>query len=691
MENNVVIFTPLGHKTVDENLEVFIDLAKNKLTLWGKDLDWDALSWNISGYYERRGHTANENINWTNHKSCNRNIIAKVSIQEPLLSFAKSYIRYTQSISKRKTIREHLACFRFLEIALLQSFGIADVKHISPQILNNTVDLLKENYKDPDQISTYLVKIYDFLCENKLCYITMPWKRKIYGTYIPQSAGKDFEKYSLAKCPSHEALMAVAKIFNEPKDDIDRLVTGILVIMLAQPCRISEVLTLPYDCEVENWSGQNTYGLRWEPAKGGQDLVKEILPKWVDVVKEAISRIKKITDQGRSIALRYENNTEKFFYVEKISRNRGQEYIKVSDLPELFSVSFKALWDHIKNVKRYTALDLGINIKDAHKYKFVSCHDLNEHMRSKLPPKFPEMRKDQNYSESLFVVNNSFFKPNLSSAHCNVMFEPIFYTQIQGALGCDKKVFSIFNKHDVFENDGQRIAYNTHSSRHWQNNLMHKNDVSNFLIALYSGRKSVSQNQAYNHVTQKQYADKAKEALAGTSLLPSIRKCENEISVYERTEIINSKLKESFGAAHVTDVGFCIRDTVSMPCRKMLDHATCSDHLYVKGDPRNHLLRKEAQEERQLLDEIALEEEGEPLYGADVWYTQRLQRLKILESVLQGFDNDLIPAGALFRPVLNNEYDPLKIAVYNRTKVFNDVIEDKIQLELISTIDLENE
>lgn len=132
-------------------------------------------------------------------------------------------------------------------------------------------------------------------------------------------------------------------------------------------------------------------------------------------------------------------------------------------------------------------------------------------------------------------------------------------------------------------------------------------------------------------------------------------------------EIINNKLKKIIGTSHITDMGFCLHNFVTMPCLKLCDHIACSEHLYLKGDPRSSVLRAELMEGVALLKRVENESNGEDLFGVDMWYTSQFQHVAIMQKIISVFEDDNIPDRTFFRLDIVNEFDPVRIALYNKT------------------------
>ena len=60
--SDVVLFTPLVEKTAQENLDAFVDLCKNKLAVFEKDLPFDDFVWDITDTVQDRGKGSRKRI-----------------------------------------------------------------------------------------------------------------------------------------------------------------------------------------------------------------------------------------------------------------------------------------------------------------------------------------------------------------------------------------------------------------------------------------------------------------------------------------------------------------------------------------------------------------------------------------------------------------------------------------------------
>lgn len=83
---------------------------------------------------------------------------------------------------------------------------------------------------------------------------------------------------------------------------------------MCSPSRISEILALPADCEItrKDSHGVECYGLRFYAVKGGGATIKWIPDVMVPVAK-AVSRLRRLSENARSLARWYECSPNKFY------------------------------------------------------------------------------------------------------------------------------------------------------------------------------------------------------------------------------------------------------------------------------------------------------------------------------------------------------------------------------------------
>src|SRR5262245_25827064 len=168
----------------------------------------------------------------------------------------------------------------------------------------------------PHKAATRLIALTEFLMARRVC-------RPLY--YTPQSPRiEDANRHTIAgqeekmaMLPSQRALEGLAEIYNrhatEPQD---RLRACALAILVVTGFRISELLTLPLNCEVEEErDGKQRYGLRYykEKARGGERMfaVRWLTTTGAELASQAVAEIRRITLPFRERARILEEDPER--------------------------------------------------------------------------------------------------------------------------------------------------------------------------------------------------------------------------------------------------------------------------------------------------------------------------------------------------------------------------------------------
>jgi hypothetical protein len=193
--------------------------------------------------------------------------------------------------------------------------------------------------------------------------------------------------------------------------------------------------------------------------------------------------------------------------------------------------------------------------------------------------KLPGGRK-QMLSQSLCVMFRNQF--NNGNATLSYLPELIGYKQITVALGNDPVAPSIFTRRGLKEPDGTRMRIKTHAFRHWLNTLAARGGLSDMELALWMGRRDLTQNEAYKHGTVAERVEWVRRALDDGKLhgdMADIYKSMND--PVEREGFLETFVS----VAHFTPYGICIHDFALDPCPYHLNCLKgCGEYLRTRGD-----------------------------------------------------------------------------------------------------------
>lgn len=614
-------FKPKETLSAEANLEAFIKKCRYDLTVFGKDLDWDAAVWPNLIVYSKLGVTT-------------RRPSAEQLMDASFTDFAKAYFRYQQGHSPTKTMNESKA-LRAVEAALIQATSKANIGSLTFGILDEAAALARQHYapRTAYHCGREIQRLADFVVDNRLVANDVhTWRSPFKRPDDKNKTGKDARAAREQKLPAEETLNALAEIFaSNPSNERDIFTTSVVAMLMSAPSRISEVLALPVDCEVTETDsdGIERYGWRFYSAKGFEGDIKWVPSTMVPIAKEAVRRAKLLSENARRLAKWIEGNPDKFF--------RHPNCPSVSDDKPL--------------TPEEAAMALGLSVRDRNaaqeglavrKLSRVNgAHTLNSlwgHVLERLPEGFPwfDEEKGIKFSNALFALNKNQFHGNRGCLPVD-LHKPLT-NFFNGDLSPretlkDGSHKSIFDRYGYRSESGGRLKLTSHQIRHLLNTIAQRGGLSNLEIAKWSGRADPRQNRNYNHMTEYELVSMA-EAFDPTKALfgPA-----GEIAghVPATTQSLNTL---EHAAVHVTEFGYCVHDYTMSPCEKYRDCLNCTEQVCVKGNMENLSCIKERLARTEHLYDRAKASLDNGEIGADRWYQyheKSIIRLRELVSILE--------------------------------------------------------
>jgi hypothetical protein len=652
---SVVPFIPKDELDARRKVEEFVRFGREDLKVFGPDLDFDAPQWPV-GVQIWGPRTRDLSLSFRKFGGSARNPAEPLS--EPFGAFVKAYIRYTYGLRPTKTVGVKIAALRALEVALADYM----VWEIDTGILNEAARIIRERW-DSNRASNcggYIEELAEFLDKHQMTAHELAWRNPIplKKNHLLDLSLESAKKRS-DQLPSKAALDALPSIFRSAEGTADRILTGIIGLLVAAPERISEVLTLPVKCEVDE---DGKYGIAWRPVKGGEPTVKWIIPSMVDVVREAVKRLREATEPAREVARWYEKNPDKLYLPPELEHLRSKGEITRWDIAEICGSEWNTS-PHTQTLK----------LKPVPKYAFRNAHayafkDLEDALLAQIPTGFPiyDDRTGMKFSEALCAMRLNELSPSRSTYPGVLQHITIVHVNAFLGAGQETRVSSLFERHGFTEPDGSPIVVTSHAFRHWLNTIAQKGGLSDIDIARWSGRKSLKQNQAYNHITAEEFMATIKGIADGAGEIKVFGPI-GEIAPQDpvaRAEF----MKMQIPAAHTTDLGFCSHDFAMTPCQIHGDCGNCSEHTFVKGDAR----QKANVEIRIEETEIALErarsaaESGKP--GSDRWTVHQLQTIERLKKMKAIHEDDSVPDGSIVQLSTPDMPSEIRISVEKRAE-----------------------
>jgi len=653
-----IYFVPSQSRNAAENMSQFIEFVQEELRCF-PSVEWDAVSWNLSRYFSNRANPSSEvRMAWRGFADKNQK---RAQPLQPFLGdFARAYICYSHVIRPTVNVpRKRLDPFKALDAALdrlgleVTGFGDAVVFNLAQELIRE-----KWNAATAYRASKELEKVADFLDDHFMTAVRLSWRTSLHRPCdLSWRVSEDATKMRKGKMPSARALHACAELFNLSVRPKDQLVASTVPILLSGPNRIGEVLTLPFDAMVEEiFDGRTQFGLRWSPEKDGPKQVKWVLPSFADVVRKAFGNILRITSEARAMALWYTKN-KSIYLPSGLEQLRQQSILNAEELCLLLGLQGKA-----ENCARQWCSRRRISYLN-NPFQ-VWLRDVEREILSSLPVGFPWRHRPTRlrYCDALFVVPKNFFHDG-NRPICNVMFEAVTVNHINTALGGHERhgKSSIFSRFGLVEEDGTPISITSHAFRHWLNTLAQRGGLSQIEIAIWSGRKSVRENAAYDHLTANELLDRVKQTLPEHRVSGPLKAA--ILSNQELAEVISANMA---GAVHHTEVGICVHDYTMLPCQLHMDCINCHESICIKGDHKKTAriveLRKRAKESMCKAEES----EKASYFGADRWLIHQKKTHDRLQKLVEILTDPSIPEETVIQLSAKNEWTPIRQACSER-------------------------
>ena len=631
------------------NLSLFIQRCREDLMVFGHDLDWESNYWAQAG------------VAFGNIDQKARILKGDSVLRKPFLDFAKAYLRYQQG-HKPTGAKNEMRALKTLERALIERTGEACVSKVDHGTFDLAADLARAAYSPGMgyHAGRELERLAAFLVERRLISRQLQWVSPIRRPVDTVRTGKTARAERERKLPSDEALDALAEIYSRNPDcNRDIFTTSTAALLVSAPSRITEVLALSAHCEVDEpkADGTHAYGWRFLPGKGAPPMIKWIPDAMVSVAKEAVSRIRSITEHGRWLARWLEDRPTEF-----------PRHNLCPDVPEdapLTRVEAARAIGIDSEDDRYRASELtrlGLSRADGGN----TLRSLNAWVRSQLPEDFPwyDRSRGIRYADALYCMTARQLD-TLRRTSPVILWKPtanvINNDLCSRDVGQERLAPSIFDRHGFNAGMRARLKITSHQFRHLLNTMAQRGGLSQAEIARWSGRVDVKQNRDYDHMSEFEIVDMLR------SHDPSLRM---DQSLQELVDEIAKKLpisREEFEllvipTAHVTEYGYCVHDYVMSPCQRYRDCLNCSEQVCIKGDHRISRMRQRLETIRQLKARAEAEIAGD-VAGADRWYEIQKLTESRLSELIAIMEDQSVPDGTIIRLRNEAEFSPLRRAL----------------------------
>lgn len=643
--------SPHSGRDANTNLAEFISLAKEELTAFTDGGAWDNDRWENKG-----------TVVVFATKTAPLGPHSFTPMADPFKQFAKAYIPYRYSHRPVKRLDSMLQALRCIEAGLVAACGCAEVEMLTGAVMDVCADKCREFYTSEGvrcNTGRHIQAIFDFVREKNIVPSLKSWRTPFRKpSILTEELGIDGRAHRESKLPSNSDMLMVADLFAQA-DDVENLYfSSILILLMAAPSRITEVLRLPTDCiqwEADEQGTPQMY-LRWRAVKGKGATKKWVVPVMHDVVQEAVQRLLKIGMPAREGARFAFEHPEQFMpHPGCLADPTGDSERPLMPVEFGAAIGRKvsgATWFYDEKLNS-TLNHLTKGLKSLVVRGATSYRDLAEYVletyRGAFWPYIDEERTVKTW-EALCLHRECEFHNSTSARYFSWRLPSS--SEVISRFGSDERK-SLFARRGMSHPDGTVIKLTTHQVRHWLSTMSERAGMDEHTLAQWAGRANVRDNRHYDHRSPEERLEAASEILQ-IKELPLLERFKHRQSVrYEELGV------DRLGTAKATLYGMCVHDYAMAPCQKQRECMTCKEHVCIKGDhvtlERIRLL--EEQTEALLLRAQQAHEEGD--FGADRWVDNHKWKLAHVKAMRVALEHPSVPDGTILR--IPEGHDPSAI------------------------------
>ncbi|WP_105173098.1 hypothetical protein [Pseudoalteromonas sp. T1lg24] len=651
----IIPFVSRSELSAKENLQRFIVHAKSSKIFKGEKANiWEREDFDFEPWIKYRGSNRSYSVRFVNLESKGN---AKKNIQFLSPSFidaAKALVVYAFGIAATKPYRWNIV-LRYIEKAFRDMGRTADLTQLECSVLDRAADLIiKEGVSTVSECGPDMNKIVELVNELGLTSKFFDWK---FPTKFQRNNDRSVNVLPTgvpipsSKIPHLKCIIDLSLAFTKPSSGGDIITTSWFALAMYSPSRISEILSLSENCITEM---DGVFALSWKPSKRGGAVPKYSLSdEWDEVAEKAISRLIEYGKSARKAAKWYLDHPNELYLPIGTEHLRG-EHITKHEIMKIIGSDYI----HDATISKMGILPTSNTTRDPERIgnslrgRLYYFDSLEKWVLGQLPDSWVADKVLGTLAHNaLFCVPRHCLRSNVSDQiHIpSLVNEGQILKDLGKATG---KCKSIFQRHNLFHPETRKYwEMTTHQPRHFLNTLAQSKYVTQTLIAFWSGRDSVDQNDWYNHIPQEAfieaYVAMGKNAPKEINVLGSLSTKAEERRIKEAISY-DQALQLELGSIISTRFGLCRHNYALTPCPKDKDCIGCGEHTFIKGDKRQI-----GEAESQLRIELkaiehceAANKMGEP--GVDRWMKKHQQTAKRWSEALEQLTDPLIEDGTIF-------------------------------------------
>ena len=505
----------------ESRIKELVAIARRKFPLIYSDQHFDEQIWNVTHLRERSNVTTVVSFGFTTLHSTvfNRNGVSARSADALPTYFAeviKSYLVISNHVSLNSNTLRLYAARHFWNFLTTRQY-----KKSKPFKWGNLTEY--DIFAFEKFLTTYRTRKNRLLNSETILLLIYHIQRLVdflacYGIcrhidYIPQTpstrAGTHLlldEKELAAerKLPSPGVLESVADIYyrltTAPSGEVSEwmlIFISAVAIMVLTGLRIGEIVTLPFDCEVEEKRPKNCsddvdinyYGIRYwvEKAQNKMMRIKWVSPTAESVVRECIARIKRLTAAARERVRILEADPTKVPLPQEIATRLT-----------LTKSEVLALLGHIKNTSPVRDPLHLLPLQNSCQNSYYYVKDFEAYLLSRRVPHLYTVQHDdgtfQMLSESLLILFSNQTRC-WQTKPCLLLVEPLKATAIATYLSRRDGLFKTYGSKEW----QKRVSANPHCFRHWLIHIAYKGGMETHLVLRYFAKRHFAGIADYIH------------------------------------------------------------------------------------------------------------------------------------------------------------------------------------------------
>lgn len=664
MTNNILIWVPKHVQEGYKNLDEFITFSRDQLTLYSDQEDEYGKGW-YAGKWK------------TNHDKSRAMVFGfstnpyKIDrlFESPFMEFAKAFIRQQQTILETKNIGDWLSVFRVLHDVLKESSSsnTPSIMNLSADIQERVEEIITLS-KDADKKKYHYGGKLETLCEwliKKEILPNLPVRKNPFqrGRDKIEQLDPDSIKWAEERCPSMHQMLSLADCFAKAESIKDRFYTSVIVLLCFAPGRGSEINSLTVNSLQEE---DGKYYVMWYSGKGFGDTKKWVPTVMVDIVKEAFNRLIEIGKPARAAAKYAFDNPGKFMRHEgcttpvdfgENSPLSCQQFLNAMSRKDTELNGRKLNWGNLpqKWIKKLIS-EGDVTYSKLAEIVFKSYENKDWPMN----PKTARPVWENLCLAREFEWHDDFPARAFSWTNIDV-------NQINDQLGASLKgVSTVWERFGIREEDGSEISLTSHQLRVWLNTHAMNGGMSDYLLAMWSGRADITQNRAYDGRTKSE-----KDKLKNQIMEMDHKSPPSPLILFSaRLPVpLPSLGVQREGVADFTGLGFCVHNFAQTPCTKAGECITCKDHVCMKGLPDT--LENLEQMELLIAEQLQTAKAAaiDLTFGADRWVTHLGWKLAHIRTVIDNMKNPDVPHGSLIRIPVVHDPSPTRRSLNSKGKV----------------------